>query len=792
MQRAELKQRVTAILWLVFALGWLTILGGLFAISMGWIGYLPPIEQLQNPIDKFASQVLSSDGEVIGTYAYGESNRMAYVNYDSISPNLVKALIATEDVRFENHSGIDFRSLARAIFKTGILQQRNAGGGSTISQQLAKMLYSPPSSNFFTRLMKKPVEWVIAAKLERFYTKQEILAMYLNQFDFLYNSVGIRSAALFYFGKRPIDLNIQESAMLIGMCKNPTIYNPILRPNSPLPMERRNTVLQQMEKAGYLTAAEVDSLSRLPLGASKHNDRIDHKQGIAPYFREHLRKIMMADKPNLKDYPSWQYAKYRDDSIQWLTNPLYGWCNKNHKPDGTPYNIYTDGLKIYTTINPVMQRYAEEAMHAHLSQTLQPAFNRERAARGGDPFSRDLTADQRRKILDRAMRQSERWKLNKEDGLDDEAILRQFRQKVRMQVWSWRGMRDTVMTPLDSIRYMKSILHSGFMAMNPHNGYVLAWVGNVGFSQFQYDMVSDGRRQTGSVIKPFLYARALVDGASPCDQILHIQRSYRQPDGKVWTPRNTNHRRVGAMVSIQWGLQNSDNWVTAELMSRTKPKIFEQDLHRYGINGPIDATMSMALGTPEATVGEMVSAYSTFVNDGIRVDPILVTQIEDVNGNIIATFAPRTTEILPMDVANKMLYMLQSVVQGGTASRLRSYGLGMPLAGKTGTTQNNSDAWFMGFTPDLVAGCWVGGEERSIRFQSMAIGQGASAALPIFGQFIRKVYADPALGYLTSIPFHLPPGFSPCYDAGGTGSDPVDIFETDQADSTSVDGLDEF
>ena len=777
-----MTHKIKSRLWLAFALVWFGILGGIFAISMGWIGYLPPIEQLQNPIDKYASQILASDGEVIGSYAHGGSNRVL-VDYKELSPNLVKALIATEDVRFEGHSGIDFRSLARAIFKTGILQQKSAGGGSTITQQLAKMLYSPPSSNFFTRMMKKPVEWVIAAKLERYYTKEEILAMYLNQFDFLYNAVGIRSAAFIYFGKTPAELKIEEAAMLIGMCKNPTIYNPILRPNSPLPLERRNTVFQQMEKAGYLTEAEVDSLSRLPIKTSFH--KMDHKQGIAPYFREHLRKIMMADKPDRSDYASWQYDRFRDDSIQWETNPLFGWCNKNRKPDGTPYNIYTDGLKIYTTINPTMQRYAEESMQEHLADYLQPAFDRERRSRGGDPFSTDISPAQRKKILERAIRQSERWRLSKEDGLSDAEIRSQFDRKTKMQVWSWRGMRDTVMTPLDSIRYMKGILRSGFVAMNPHNGHVLAYVGDINFSQFQYDMVSDGRRQTGSIIKPYLYSLAMIDGSSPCDQVLHVQRTYRLDNGQTWTPRNTNHRRVGEMVSIQWGLQNSDNWVTAELMSRTSPITFKRLLESYGLRGPIEATMAMSLGTPEATVGEMVSGYTTFVNDGVRVDPILVTQIEDMHGNIVATFTPKMTEVLTADAAHKMLYMLQNVINGGTGGRLRSsFGLQMPLGGKTGTTQNNSDTWFMGFTPDLVAGCWVGGEERSVRFNTMTFGQGAAAALPIFGKFIKKVYSDHNLGYLGNIPFQLPEGFSPCGDAGSS-DEAVEIYEGNSPDSTS-------
>ena len=536
-----------------------------------------------------------------------------------------------------------------------------------------------------------------------------------------------------------------------------------------------------MVKAGYLTEAEADSLSRLPITTSFH--KMDHKQGTAPYFREHLRKIMMADKPERGDYASWQYDRFRSDSIQWETNPLYGWCNKNHKADGSPYNIYTDGLKIYTTIVPAMQRYAEEAVEEYVGQYLQPAFDRERRARGGDPFSTSISKDQREAILSRAMRQSERWRLSKEDGLSEQEIKAQFYKKTKMQVWSWRGMRDTVMTPIDSIRYMKGILRSGFMAMDPHNGHVLAYVGDINFSQFQYDMVSDGRRQTGSIIKPYLYSLAMIDGASPCDEVLHVQQSYRLDNGQVWTPRNSNHRRVGELVSIQWGLQNSDNWVTAELMSRTSPITFKRLLESYGLRGPIEATMAMSLGTPEATVGEMVSGYTTFVNDGVRIDPLMVTQIEDMHGNIVATFTPQMTEVLTADAANKMLYMLQNVVSGGTGGRLRSsFGLQMPLGGKTGTTQRNSDTWFMGFTPDVVAGCWVGGEERSVRFNTMSFGQGAAAALPVFGKFIKKVYADKRLGYSIGTPFKMPVGFSPCADAGDVEA--VEVFEGEPEETT--------
>lgn len=756
-------------MWALFALIWLVVLGTFVAITLGWIGYMPPLEQLQNPIDKYASQLISSDGEVIGSYAQSGGNRVS-IDYNDISPNLINALVATEDVRFREHSGIDFRSVARAVFKTGILGQKSAGGGSTITQQLAKQLYSAPTRGFIERLMQKPIEWVIAVKLERLYTKEEIITFYLNQFDFLYNAVGIQSASHTYFGKKPSELNIQEAAMLVGMCKNPSLYNPIRYKDSDRPLGRRNVVLEQMHKAGFLTRFEADSLSALPVETKYH--KIDHKEGPAPYLREHLRKIMMAKKPDPSEYRGWQREQYVLDSIAWEQDPLYGWCNKNLKADGTPYNIYTDGLRIYTTLSATMQRHAEEAMREHMAGYLQPAFDREKRGRKDAPFAAELPAKNREEILLKAMKQTDRWRESAEQGMNQDEILKSFRVKTKMQVWSWQGMRDTVMTPLDSIRYLKGILRSGFMAMNPHNGHVLAYVGGINFSNFQYDMVSRGRRQTGSIIKPYLYSLSMIEGFSPCDEVLHVQQVIPLEDGKTWIPRNTNRRRIGEMVSLQWGLQHSDNWVTAYLMSQTSPRTFLRLLRSFGLQGQIDATMAMSLGTPDASVAEMVSGYSTFVNRGIRVSPLMVTHIEDKMGNVVATFSPQMTEVLPQDASNKMLYMLQNVVNGGTAGRLRArYNLPMPLGGKTGTTNNNSDSWFIGFSPDIVAGCWVGGEERSIRFNSMTYGQGASAALPVFALFMRKVYADPKLGYKASTGFGLPPTFSPCSDAGYDGED---------------------
>lgn len=783
-----MKRKLVIFLWTVFILGWLSLALAFYAIAQGWIGYLPPIEQLQNPIDKYASQVLSADDKVIGSYAHSGDNRI-FVAYDDISPNVINALIATEDVRYRDHAGIDFRGLGRAIIKTGILRQKEAGGGSTVTQQLAKLLYSKQASSRMARLFQKPIEWVIAVKLERFYTKEEILTLYLNQFDFLYNAVGIRSAAQTYFSKKPAELNLQEAAMLVGMCKNPSLYNPVLHRESERPRQRRNVVLEQMTKAGMLTRAEADSLSALPVETKFK--RMNHKDGLAPYLREHLRRIMMAREPDRSDYASWQQVQYSADSLAWETDPLYGWCHKNTKSDGSHYNIYTDGLKIHTTINAQMQTYAEEAVREHMAKTLQPAFDKEKRGSKTAPFSPSLTAAQRQDILKRAMRQSERWRASKEEGMSDADIKASFRQKTKMQLWSWAGLRDTLLTPMDSILYVKSLLRTGFMAMNPHTGDVLAYVGGIDFANFQYDMVSNGRRQVGSTIKPFLYSLSMLDGYSPCDEVYHAQPQIRLETGQIWRPRNANNKRIGEMVSIQWGLQHSDNWVTAELMSRTTPMAFRNLLRSYGLTGPIEATPAMCLGTPEATIAEMVSGYTTFVNRGVRVAPRLVTHIEDQSGNIVATFAPDLIEVLPQAAADKMLYMLQNVVSGGTGAGLRGrFGLTMPLAGKTGTTNKNSDAWFMGFSPDIVAGGWVGGEDPSVRFSSMAFGQGARAAMPIFAYFMKKVYADKKLGYKVETRFHLPSNFAPCNDAE-TIDPSIEIFEAVGGDEIVAESVEE-
>ena len=729
------------------------------AIAKGSIGYMPPVEQLENPIDKYASQVISSDGKTLATYAHSQDNRI-FVNYNDLSPDLVKALIATEDVRFAEHSGIDAQGLFRAVVKRGILMQKSGGGGSTITQQLAKQLFSPSADNVMERLFQKPIEWVIAVQLERFYTKEEIINMYLNKFDFLYNAVGIQSAARVYFGKTPKTLKIEEAATLVGMCKNPSYFNPVR--HNDRTRGRRNTVLEQMLKAGYITQAECDSLKKLPL--TIHFNRMDHKDGLAPYFREFLRLTLTAKKPERKNYRGWQMQQFKEDSVAWETNPMYGWCNKNKKPDGEFYNLYTDGLKIYTTIDSRMQKYAEDAVREHIGEYLQPAFFKEKKGKSYAPFSRDLRQGEVDTIFMRAMHQTDRYRAMKIGGASEKEIKAAFDKPVEMRVFSWNGAIDTIMSPMDSIRYHKSFLRTGFMSMDPRTGHVKAYVGGIDYNDFQYDMVNGGRRQIGSTIKPFLYSLAMIEGISPCDEMLHVQQRLTDENGRLWEPRNANKKLIGEMVSVQWGLQNSDNWVTAWLMSQLSPYTFVRLLHSFGLKNEMDPVISICLGTPDVSVGEMVSGYTTFANKGIRVEPLYVTRIEDMSGNTIANFNPQMSEVLTEDASYKMLHMLKNVIDGGTGSRVRfRYGIKAPMGGKTGTTQNNSDGWFMGFTPSLVSGVWVGGEDRSIHFDRMSEGQGASMALPIYGLYMQKVYADKTLGYSQEEDFEIPEQYqNPC------------------------------
>ncbi len=567
------------------------------AIWNGWIGYMPPVEDLQNPISRYATQVYFADGKVMGTYNFNKENRIV-IPYSNISKHLVEALVATEDERFYEHSGIDFIALGRAVVKRGLFGQASAGGGSTITQQLAKQLYSEQVHNSLERMLQKPIEWVIAVKLERNYTKEEIIALYLNYFDFLHNAVGIKTAANTYFNKEANDLNVVESAMLIGLCKNPSLFNPVRFPDRA--RNRRNVVLGQMLKAGYLSKAEFEEYCAMPIALNFH--RTDHKDGNATYFREFLRQYMMAEKPDRANYPSWNRVQYTLDSIAWENNPLYGWCNKNFKKDGKPYNIYTDGLKIYTTIDSRMQQYAEESVYGHVAKFLQPAFNKANRNKKNAPFSGSLTLSQVRSILNRNMFQSERYRNMKAAGASNAEIRAAFNRPVDMTIFTYHGDIDTVMTPMDSIKYYKGFLRAGFMSMDPKTGAVKAYVGGLDYNHFMYDMVTGGRRQVGSTIKPFLYALAMENGFSPCDLVPNVQKTYMVA-GRAWTPRNASHARYGQMVTLKWGLAQSNNWISAYLMSKLNPQQFVSTLHEFGINNPdIHPSMSLCLGPCDVSV----------------------------------------------------------------------------------------------------------------------------------------------------------------------------------------------
>jgi len=752
-------RKVVKILWIFIALISLVCVFIFFSIAKGWIGYMPPVEDLENPNYKFATEVFSEDGKVLGTYSYSKENRV-FVGYNDLSPNIINALIATEDVRFAEHSGIDAYALTRAVVKRGILMQKNAGGGSTITQQLSKQLYSPSADNVMERLFQKPIEWVIAVKLERYYTKEEILTMYLNKFDFLNNAVGIKTAAFTYFGCEPKDLKIEEAATLVGMCKNPSLYNPV-RYNE-RSRGRRNVVLDQMRKAGYITEAERDSLQALPLKL-KYN-RVDHKEGLATYFREYLRGVLTAKKPDKANYRGWQMQKYYEDSLDWENNPLFGWCEKNTKKDGTKYNLYTDGLKIYTTLDSRMQQYAEDAVTEHLKE-LQGYFFKEKKGAKKAPYTFRLTQEQVDEILGRAMRLSDRYRLMKKAGATEAEIKKAFDTPEEMSVFSWEGEKDTIMTPMDSIRYYKFFLRAGFMSMDPCSGHVKAYVGGPNYHYFQYDMAMVGRRQVGSTIKPFLYTLAMENGFSPCDEVRHVEYTLIDENGKPWTPRNANKKLIGDMVTVKWGLANSDNWITAYLMSKLNPYNLKRLIHTFGVrNRDIVPSVSLCLGPCEISVGEMVSAYTAFPNKGIRVAPLFVTRIEDNDGNVLATFAPEMQEVISVSSAYKMLVMLRAVVNEGTGGRVRRLGVKADMGGKTGTTNYNADGWFMGFTPSLVSGCWVGGEDRDIHFDTMLHGQGASMALPIWTKYMVKVLGDKSLGYDENETFQLPEGYDPCKD----------------------------
>ena len=755
--------------WKFFVIFWSVVLVGIIGvfvffwlISAGKLGFMPTFEELENPNNRFASEVYFADGPIMNRYFEKENRK--YIEYREIPQSVIDALIATEDVRFYDHSGVDVRGLFR-VAKGLLTANTSAGGGSTISQQLAKMLFPRESDlNVFELAIRKFREWVIAVRLEKSYTKEEILTMYLNKYDFLNLAVGISSAADIYF-QVPLDsLKVEQAAMLIGMAKNSSYYNPVRRPE--LTLNRRNVVLSQMYKYDKITREECDSLKKLPLGLNFK--RVDHKEGLATYFREYLRLFMTANKPDRKRYRD--LSQFRLDSVARETNPLYGWCKKNVKVDGSHYDLYSDGLKIYTTLDSRMQKYAEEAVREHLSQDLQPLFDKEKVKKLRPPFSNDMTPAEIEEVLDRSIRQSERYRVLSKQGMSFDEIRKTFDQPLEMQVFTWNGIRDTVMTPLDSIKHYKSFFRSGFMVMQPQTGYIKAYVGGPDYRYFMYDMVSAGKRQVGSTIKPILYTLAMQEGLGPCDKVPNIPQTFILPTGEPWSARGGT-KRQGEMVTLRWGLANSENNISAWVLKQFTPEAVAQMAHKMGITSFIDPVPSVFLGTAEITVKEMVAAYSIFANKGVYNSPLPVYRIEDKYGNVLQEFRPESREVITENTAYLMCNLLEGVVTGGTGVRLRyKYKLMNPMGGKTGTTQKHADGWFMGVTPDLVGGVWVGAEDRSIHFQNLANGQGASMALPIWAKILLKVYADPRLK-MSDRPFDRPAGINKRLDCDETISE---------------------
>jgi penicillin-binding protein 1A len=700
------------------------------------------------------------DCKILGTY-YIENRNV--IEYKDLSPHLVHALISREDRRFYKHSGIDFYGLMRVFFKTVICINKAEGGGSTITQQLAKNLFPRDTSEIHFKLPKTVItkfkEWIIAVRLENRYTKEEIITMYLNVVSFGNESYGIKTAARTYFNKPADALNIEEAALLIGMLKSASMYDP--RRNTQRALRRRNSVFNKMLEQKYLTKPQFDSLKELPIVLNYQPQ--SYQAGLATHLREHIRYTMNRNEPVRKNYKN--YLSYQEDSTKWDDDPLYGWCSKNLKPDGTKFNLYKDGLKIYTTIDSRMQQYAEKSLTDHLSKTLQPAFFRVKKGKKKAPYASNLSDAGIRERLVIAMRHSDRFRNMKNSGFSEKEIEANFYEATDMRVFTWKGVRDTTMSPWDSIRYSKSYLRASFMAMDPHNGHIKAYVGGPDIRFFRYDGVMMQRRQVGSTIKPFLYTVALKEGYTPCDLVWNTPVTFKLENGSLYTPQNDEPTIYdGKRVTLTWGLSHSVNNTAAYLFQQFKYQPLVDLLRGLGIKSDIPDVPSIFLGTPEFSVCELIAAYSVFPNKGFYTHPIFITKIEDKNGNVLSTFISRKVEIINETVAYTMTQMLTDVVKNGTAMRIPSvYHLKNEIGGKTGTTQNQSDGWFVGVTPDLVAGAWVGGDEPSIHFDRMSEGQGASMALPIFGLFMQKVYADQYLN-LSQKPFEKPEGYAINFD----------------------------
>ena len=781
------KKKISKWFWILVISPFVLLM---FLVLLVWMfADIPSFAELENPDNKLATQIIAEDGEILTTFHI--ENR-TYVSYDELSENLVHAAVATEDVRFYRHSGIDFIGLGRVLFKTILLSNSSQGGGSTITQQLAKTLYPRaemekkiPGIYHIKMVWTKLKEWITAVKLERDYTKDEIMTMYLNSIFFGSGAYGVRAASETFFGKQPSELTIEESAMLVGMVNKPTRYNPALNPDKAL--VRRNFVIGQMEKAGYFddqakaagvkTTAFRDSIRQIPIELNYQVQ--DHNSGHAPYFRDMVRRVMSAKKPKRSSYSVPE--DYTADSLSWATDDLYGWLEKNKKADGTPYDLDRDGLRIYTTINYKMQKYAEEAVQERM-RDLQADFRKDLRHKTNKPFSNDIDAPTRDRLMQQARKWSDRYRVLKKKGLNDSQIFKTFSEPVNMRVFAYnkKGYIDTTMTPDDSIRYYKSILRTAFVAMEPGTGHVKAYVGGPDYRYFKYDNVRQGKRQVGSTIKPFLYTLAMQEGLTPCTKVTNVPVTFLTPGGETWTPRSTDKEEwIGKTVTLKWGLTNSSNNISAFLMKQYGPEAMADMMRRMGIQSHVDEVPSLCVGPADLTLWEMVAAYNTFPSRGVYVTPLFVTRIEDRQGNVLSEFTNRKREAIAESTAYLMVNLMEGVVQGGTASRLRyRYNLTGEIAGKTGTTNDNSDGWFIGYTPTLVAGVWTGAEDRQVHFQSITYGQGAHMSLPTWGIFMKKVLADGTLGISADDRFVAPAGEFSGLDCTGGDNDASEVYQS--------------
>ena len=781
------KKKISKWFWILVISPFVLLM---FLVLLVWMfADIPSFAELENPDNKLATQIIAEDGEILTTFHI--ENR-TYVSYDELSENLIHAAVATEDVRFYRHSGIDFIGLGRVLFKTILLSNSSQGGGSTITQQLAKTLYPRaemekkiPGIYHIKMVWTKLKEWITAVKLERDYTKDEIMTMYLNSIFFGSGAYGVRAASETFFGKHPSELTIEESAMLVGMVNKPTRYNPALNPDKAL--VRRNFVIGQMEKAGYFddqakaagvkTTAFRDSIRQIPIELNYQVQ--DHNSGHAPYFRDMVRRVMSAKKPKRSSYSVPE--DYTADSLSWATDDLYGWLEKNKKADGTPYDLDRDGLRIYTTINYKMQKYAEEAVQERM-RDLQADFRKDLRHKTNKPFSNDIDAPTRDRLMQQARKWSDRYRVLKKKGLNDSQIFKTFSEPVNMRVFAYnkKGYIDTTMTPDDSIRYYKSILRTAFVAMEPGTGHVKAYVGGPDYRYFKYDNVRQGKRQVGSTIKPFLYTLAMQEGLTPCTKVTNVPVTFLTPGGETWTPRSTDKEEwIGKTVTLKWGLTNSSNNISAFLMKQYGPEAMADMMKRMGIQSHVDEVPSLCVGPADLTLWEMVAAYNTFPSRGVYVTPLFVTRIEDRQGNVLSEFTNRKREAIAESTAYLMVNLMEGVVQGGTASRLRyRYNLTGEIAGKTGTTNDNSDGWFIGYTPTLVAGVWTGAEDRQVHFQSITYGQGAHMSLPTWGIFMKKVLADGTLGISADDRFVAPAGEFSGLDCTGGDNDASEVYQS--------------